>query len=149
MVDFKKHRRRFLPEDGCNSAVPTYLPPYAVAPGHPMKKEDSSWWSRLNGRMNETADNFFYRLGYWVARHSKLTLLICFILVAACCSGFVNFEFVTDCKWQLIIMSGLNIFFFVFYLLFQSFQWSFMRFQCTHYGKIAVKLTPLHPSLGL
>ena len=48
--------------------------------------------------MIEAADNFFYRLGYWVATHAKLTLLICLVFVAVCCSGFVNFEYL-DGKW--------------------------------------------------
>ncbi|CAN0243446.1 unnamed protein product, partial [Hapterophycus canaliculatus] len=34
---------------------------------------------------------FSYRLGFWVANYAKRTLLICLVLVVACCFGFVNF----------------------------------------------------------
>ncbi|CAM9472679.1 unnamed protein product, partial [Ascophyllum nodosum] len=55
-----------------------------------------SWWARHHHRLNEVADNFFYRLGYWVAKHARLTLLISVLLVGACCIGFVNFEIEND-----------------------------------------------------
>ncbi|CAM9472819.1 unnamed protein product [Ascophyllum nodosum] len=55
-----------------------------------------SWWARHHHRWNEAADNLFYRLGYWVAKHTRLTLLISAMLVGACCIGFVNFEIESD-----------------------------------------------------
>lgn len=42
------------------------------------------------------ADDFFYRLGFWVAKHAKLTLIISFILVVGCCFGFANYREETD-----------------------------------------------------
>lgn len=51
---------------------------------------------RLHGRINDVADNFFYRLGYWVATHTKRTLFISLALVIACCSGFTNFRIEAD-----------------------------------------------------
>ncbi|CAM9260832.1 unnamed protein product [Ectocarpus sp. 13 AM-2016] len=56
----------------------------------------SSAWSRFHGRINEVADNFFYRLGYWVATHPKWTLLISLVFVIACCFGFANFRIEGD-----------------------------------------------------
>ena len=47
------------------------------------------------------ADNFFYRLGYWVATHPKRTLLISIVLVIACCFGFANFVVEGDGKYIL------------------------------------------------
>ncbi|CAN0007994.1 unnamed protein product, partial [Ectocarpus sp. 12 AP-2014] len=55
-----------------------------------------SAWSRLHGRINEVADHFFYRLGYWVATHPKRTLLISLVFVIACCFGFANFRIEAD-----------------------------------------------------
>ncbi|CAN0008265.1 unnamed protein product, partial [Ectocarpus sp. 12 AP-2014] len=55
-----------------------------------------SAWSRLHGRINEVADNFFYRLGYWVATHPKRTLLMSLVFVIACCFGFANFKIEAD-----------------------------------------------------
>lgn len=51
-----------------------------------------SWWTKVHGKANRVADNFFYRLGYWVAGHPKRTLSISLALVVACCFGFANFE---------------------------------------------------------
>eukprot|EP00904_Undaria_pinnatifida_P008203 jgi/Undpi1/4512/HiC_scaffold_18.g07866.m1 len=51
--------------------------------------------SRFHGRINDAADAFFYRLGYWVAHHAKLTVFISIGLIIACCFGFVNFEIET------------------------------------------------------
>ncbi len=42
------------------------------------------------------AENFFYRLGYWVATHPKRTLFISTVLVIACCFGFANFTAESD-----------------------------------------------------
>ncbi|CBJ26537.1 conserved unknown protein [Ectocarpus siliculosus] len=56
----------------------------------------SSAWPRFHDRINEVADNFFYRLGYWVATHPKRTLLISLVLVIACCFGFANFRIEGD-----------------------------------------------------
>lgn len=53
-------------------------------------------WPWLHAKANDVADNFFYKLGYRVARHPKLTLLISLVLVLVCCWGFKNFEYVTD-----------------------------------------------------
>lgn len=48
-------------------------------------------WSRFHAGINGVADNFFYRLGFWVANHTKTTLLISFVFVVLCCFGFANF----------------------------------------------------------
>ena len=58
--------------------------------------KQGSWWARHHHRWNEAADNLFYRLGYWVAKHTRLTLLISAMLVGACCIGFINFEIESD-----------------------------------------------------
>ncbi|CAM9899558.1 unnamed protein product, partial [Ectocarpus sp. 12 AP-2014] len=55
-----------------------------------------STWSRIHARVNEAADNFFYRLGYWVATRPKRTLLISLVFVIACCFGFANFRIEGD-----------------------------------------------------
>ncbi|CAN0008284.1 unnamed protein product [Ectocarpus sp. 12 AP-2014] len=55
-----------------------------------------SSWSRFHGRINEVADNFFYRLGYRVATNPKRTLLISLVFVVACCFGFANFTIEAD-----------------------------------------------------
>ncbi|CAM9415157.1 unnamed protein product, partial [Ectocarpus sp. 8 AP-2014] len=55
-----------------------------------------SAWSTFHARVNEAADNFFYRLGYWVATHPKRTLLISLVFVIACCFGFANFRIEGD-----------------------------------------------------
>lgn len=47
------------------------------------------------------ADNFFYRLGFWVATRPKRTLLVSVVLVIACCFGFVNFKLEADGKFCL------------------------------------------------
>eukprot|EP00903_Cladosiphon_okamuranus_P022061 g20288.t1 len=55
-----------------------------------------SGWERFHARVNEKADNFFYRLGYGVATRPKLTLLVSVVLVVACCFGFTNFRVEDD-----------------------------------------------------
>ena len=57
-----------------------------------------SVWERLHARINESADNFFYGLGYWVATNTKRTLFISLVLVIACCQGFANFRIEADGK---------------------------------------------------
>ncbi|CAM9170392.1 unnamed protein product, partial [Ectocarpus sp. 8 AP-2014] len=59
-------------------------------------RKGSSAWSRIHGRINDVADNFFYHLGHWVARHPKRTLLISLVFVIACCFGFANFRIEAD-----------------------------------------------------
>lgn len=61
----------------------------------PTSTKGGSRWSRFHGRINEKADAFFYRLGYWVSNNAKLTLAISVVLIVACCFGFANFEIVT------------------------------------------------------
>ena len=56
------------------------------------RSKRGAWWQRLHSKANGAADHFFYRLGYWVATHPKLTLLISLLLVIACCFGFARFE---------------------------------------------------------
>lgn len=41
-------------------------------------------------------DSFYYRLGYWVAGHTKATLATSLILVVLCCMGFTSFTTTTD-----------------------------------------------------
>ena len=53
-------------------------------------------WVRLHAAINRTADEGFYRLGYWVATRPKLTLLLNLAFVALCSIGFVNFNVLTD-----------------------------------------------------
>ncbi|CAM9459401.1 unnamed protein product [Scytosiphon promiscuus] len=55
-----------------------------------------STWSRFHSRINAVADDFFYRLGFWVANHAKRTLLISLVFVIACCFGFANFRIEAD-----------------------------------------------------
>ncbi|CAN0410468.1 unnamed protein product [Ectocarpus sp. 8 AP-2014] len=73
--------------------------PSATAGGARASNADGSKgsaWSRFHGRINKVADNFFYRLGYWVATHPKRTLLISLVFVIACCFGFANFRVEAD-----------------------------------------------------
>lgn len=51
----------------------------------------SSGLARFHGEINRVADEFFYRLGHWVATFPKRTLAIGLICVALCCTGFLNF----------------------------------------------------------
>lgn len=68
-------------------------------------KKGGNCWSRVHGKINHVADNFFYRLGYWVATHPKATLTISLALVIACCFGFANFEVESDGKsWDITAM---------------------------------------------
>eukprot|EP00752_Nemacystus_decipiens_P008590 g7670.t1 len=69
--------------------------PAAAAPGVDGSKHGSAW-SRFHARINESADNFFYRLGRWVATYPKRTLFVCVVLVIACCFGFANFRLEND-----------------------------------------------------
>lgn len=61
-----------------------------------MANDNRSGWMRAHAAANRAADEGFYRLGYWVATHPKLTLLLNVVFVALCSIGFVNFEIVTD-----------------------------------------------------
>ncbi|CAM9765761.1 unnamed protein product, partial [Scytosiphon promiscuus] len=45
---------------------------------------------------NRAANESFYRLGYWVATHPKLTLLLNLAFVMLCSVGFINFEVLAD-----------------------------------------------------
>ena len=58
--------------------------------------DGGSRWPRFHGRINNSADAFFYRLGYWVSKHAKLTLAISVVSIIGCCFGFANFEVVTS-----------------------------------------------------
>ena len=64
--------------------------------GHGSKP--GSAWERFHARINDTADSFFYCLGYWVATHPKRTLFVSVVLVIACCFGFANFRIEADCE---------------------------------------------------
>ena len=52
----------------------------------------ASVWTRLHAEINHTADMFFYRLGSWVAAHTRLTVLGSTVFVIVCCVGFLNFS---------------------------------------------------------
>ncbi len=58
--------------------------------------DNISAWMRAHASANRAADEVFYRLGYWVATHPKLTLLLNVVFVALCSIGFLNFKVVTD-----------------------------------------------------
>eukprot|EP00903_Cladosiphon_okamuranus_P015713 g14505.t1 len=64
-------------------------------PGADGSKHGNAW-SRFHARINERADNFFYRLGRGVAFRPKRTLFISIVLVVACCFGFANFRVEND-----------------------------------------------------
>ncbi len=83
--------------------APLQIPPAPAArisyPGGgtgTASEKRGSAWSRLHRKINDAADNFFYRLGCWVATHPKRTLLVSVALVIACCFGFANFVFAND-----------------------------------------------------
>ncbi|CBN79522.1 similar to Patched domain-containing protein 3 [Ectocarpus siliculosus] len=59
-------------------------------------EDKRSWFVRTHAAANQAADERFYRLGYWVATHPTLTLLLNLVFVALCSIGFVNFTIVTD-----------------------------------------------------
>ena len=74
---------------------------FALSPKNPKRwvsdgSKQGYAWSRCHGRINRVADNFFYRLGLWVASHPKLTLFTSLVLVIACCFGFANFRVESD-----------------------------------------------------
>lgn len=73
--------------------VPTQL---TGAPTDAPKQ--GSCWSRCHRKINRVWDDFFYRLGYWVATHPKLTLFTALLFVVACTFGFANFEAESDGK---------------------------------------------------
>lgn len=58
--------------------------------------DEVSAWVRVHAAANRAVDEKFYRLGYWVATHPKLTLLLNLAFVALCSIGFLNFKVVTD-----------------------------------------------------
>ena len=49
-----------------------------------------------HARLNHAAENFYYQLGLWVARHTTWTLLMSTALVILCCTGFINFSTETE-----------------------------------------------------
>lgn len=53
-------------------------------------------WLRFHSTVNHAVDNFYYRLGYWVATHSRVTIGISLLLVILCCFGFANFTVESD-----------------------------------------------------
>lgn len=53
-------------------------------------------WVRFHAKLNHVVDNFYYRLGFWVARHTKATLAISLLFVIICSFGFMNFTIETD-----------------------------------------------------
>eukprot|EP00752_Nemacystus_decipiens_P003669 g3381.t1 len=55
-----------------------------------------SSWRRIHAAANRAVDERFYQLGYWVATHPKLSLLLSLAFVVLCSIGFVNFKIVTD-----------------------------------------------------
>ncbi|CAN0213748.1 unnamed protein product, partial [Ectocarpus sp. 6 AP-2014] len=59
-------------------------------------EDKRSRFVRIHAAANQAADERFYRLGYWVATHPTLTLLLNLVFVALCSIGFVNFTIVTD-----------------------------------------------------
>lgn len=61
-----------------------------------MSNDKVSSWLRIHAAANRAVGERFYRLGYWVATHPKLTLLLNLAFVALCSIGFVNFKVVTD-----------------------------------------------------
>ena len=61
----------------------------AAAAGAPAK---ASAWARFHAKINHAADGFYYRLGYWVAKHTKLTVLASIVFVILCSAGFANFS---------------------------------------------------------
>ena len=61
----------------------------AAAAGAPAK---ASAWARFHAKINHAADGFCYRLGYWVAKHAKLTVLASILFVILCSAGFANFS---------------------------------------------------------
>lgn len=81
---------------------------YHIHPAHPGARfkisecvgahgsKPGSGWERFHARINDMADSFFYRLGYWVATHTRRTLFISLVLVIACCQGFANFRIEAD-----------------------------------------------------
>lgn len=61
-----------------------------------MSDDDVSSWMRVHAAANRAVNGMFYRLGFWVAIHPKLTLLLNLAFVALCSIGFANFKVVTD-----------------------------------------------------
>lgn len=55
------------------------------------ESDGSSGLARFHAEINRVADEFFYRLGHWVATFPERTLAIGLVCVALCCTGFLNF----------------------------------------------------------
>lgn len=53
-------------------------------------------WLRFHSSITHAVDGFYYRLGYWVANHTRVTLSISLVLVILCCFGFGNFTVESD-----------------------------------------------------
>lgn len=81
-----------------DDSAPASSFPAKTSPSAKSSSRGGSTWSRGHRRMNDAANSFFYRLGYWVATHAKSTVLISLVLVAACCFGFASFRQETDGK---------------------------------------------------
>ena len=56
-----------------------------------QENDELSGLTRFHGEINRVADEFFYRLGHWVATFPRRTLAIGSVCVALCCTGFLNF----------------------------------------------------------
>lgn len=63
----------------------------------------SSSWLRFHSRVNDAIDDFYHRLGYWVATHTKATLAISLAMVLFCCAGFLNFTLETYCESSVVV----------------------------------------------
>lgn len=55
-----------------------------------LSTADASAWSRFHERFNDATDSFYYDLGIWVARQTKLTLLMSTSMVILCSLGLMN-----------------------------------------------------------
>lgn len=74
-----------------------------------VPNDQVSSWNRIHAAANRAVDEKFYRLGYWVATHPKLTLLINVVFVVLCSIGFVNFKVVTDGERLVGCLAGFSL----------------------------------------
>lgn len=79
----------------------------ATAVDAPVKKGQEvkgNRWARFHRTVNQAADDFYYRLGFWVASNPKKTLAAGTLFVILCCFGLVRFRIETDGERHGIIL---------------------------------------------
>lgn len=69
----------------------------------PTAGNKSGGWLHFHARLNHAADDFWYRVGKWVATHAKTTVAVSLFFVIICCFGFANFRIETEGKNAVLV----------------------------------------------